>query len=102
MRIRLTLGPMIVAGALMFASSSVARADDDCQKRTIKADHNLHEAIAKHGPDSPQAAHWRSELAAARSFCWDHDHRWWDEDAKRWHSEHDWDERDHDHDLDHH
>lgn len=54
----------------MFATLSAVRADDDCQKRTAQADHNLHEAIQKYGPQSSQAEHWRSELAAARSYCW--------------------------------
>ena len=76
---------------------SCVRADDDCQKRTIKADQNLHEAIAKHGPQSSEAEHWRSELAAARSYCWEHNHRWWDEDTHSWHNEHDWDDHDHNH-----
>jgi hypothetical protein len=88
---------MVFAGAILSAGASIVRADDDCQKRTAKADHNLHEAIEKHGAQSPQAGHWRSELASARSYCWDHDHRWWDEDGHRWHTEHDWDDHDHEH-----
>ena len=96
MSLRFALVP-IVAGALVFATGSVVRADDDCQKRTDKADHNLHEAIKKHGPQSSQAEHWRSELAAARSYCWEHSHRWRDEDAHRWHDQQDWDAHDHDH-----
>jgi hypothetical protein len=94
---RFVLAPIVFAGALMFASAAVVSADDDCQKRTIKADHNLHEAVAKHGPQSPEAEHWRSELAAARSYCWEHDHRWWDEDTHAWHNQHDWEAHDHDH-----
>jgi hypothetical protein len=96
MSFRSTLVPLFFAGALAFVGASIARADD-CQKRTEKADHNLHEAISKHGAGSPEAEHWRSELAAARSYCWEHDHRWWDEDGHRWHTEHDWDAHDHDH-----
>jgi hypothetical protein len=95
--VRFVWAPLVCAGALFLATASVVRADDDCQKRTIKADHNLHEAIKKHGPESPEAAHWRQELAAARSFCWEHDKRWWDEDAHKWHTDHDWDDHDHDH-----
>jgi len=97
--LRFVLAPMVFAGAILFASTTIVRADDDCQKRTAKADHNLHEAIQKHGVNSSQAEHWRQELAAARSYCWEHDHRWWDEDGHRWHTDHDWDEHDHDHDL---
>ncbi len=102
MSFRFALAPILFAGALMFAGSSVVRAEDDCQKRTIRADHNLHEAIHKHGPQSPEAEHWRQELAEARSYCWAHDHRWWDEDSKNWHSDHDWDDHDHDQNHDHH
>jgi hypothetical protein len=93
---RFVLTPLVCAGAMFFAAN-VVRADDDCQKRTIKADHNLHEAIKKHGPQSPEAEHWRQELAASRSFCWDHDKRWWDEDAHQWRTEHSWDDHDHEH-----
>lgn len=94
---RFVLAPIVFAGALMFAGGAVLRADDDCQKRTIAADHNLHKAIEKNGPQSPEAEHWRSELAAARSYCWEHNHRWWDEDTHSWRSEHDWDDHDHNH-----
>lgn len=74
--------------------SHVLRSDDVCQKRTINADHNLHEAIKNHGPKSPEAGHWRQELAAARSFSWDHDKRSWDEDAQQWRTEHSSDDHD--------
>ena len=97
MTLRFLAVPALLAGALSFVGATAVRADDDCQKRTVKADHNLHEAIKKHGPNSPEAEHYRSELAAARSFCWDHDHKWWDEDGRRWHSDKDWDIHDHDH-----
>ena len=84
-------------GAFLFAvGTPVLRADDDCQKRIIKADHKLHEAAEHHGWDSPDARHWREELSAARSWCWEHNHRWWDEDGHRWHSDRDWDDHDHD------
>jgi hypothetical protein len=90
------IAPLALSGAFMLAAAGPLRADDDCQKRTVHADHKLHEAIKDHGPDSPEARHWRQELAAARSWCWDHDHKWWDEDAHAWRSEH-WDDHDHDH-----
>lgn len=93
------LAPFALGAALLLNAGTV-RADDDCQKRTINADHKLHEAAAKHGWDSPQAQHWRQELAEARAYCWDHEHKWWDEDAHRWHSDRDWDDHDHDHDHD--
>jgi len=91
------VAPLALGGAFLLAAAGPLRAGDDCQKRTIKADHKLHEAIQKHGPDSPDARHWREELAAARSYCWEHSHRWWDEDAHQWRTERNWDEHDHDH-----
>ncbi|MGB7437006.1 MAG: hypothetical protein WBR26_08315 [Candidatus Acidiferrum sp.] len=97
MTLRFALAPLVFAGALTFATASVVRADDDCQKRTIKADHNLHQAIAKHGPQSPEAEHARQQLSDARHYCWQHDHRWWDEDAHQWHDQQDWNDHDHDH-----
>lgn len=94
--IRFAWAPLVFAGALMFGASSVVRADDDCQKRVIRADHHLHEAIERYGRHSPEADHWRYELAEARSYCYEHNHRWWDEDAHRWHTDRDWDDHDHD------
>jgi hypothetical protein len=70
---------------------------DDCQANTVKADHNLHKAIEAHGANSKQADHWRHELNTARERCWEANHRWWDEDQHRWHTDRDWDEHDHDH-----
>jgi hypothetical protein len=86
--------------ALLFVGAPVVRADEDCQKRIGKADHKLHEAIEHHGPQSVQAEHWRHELAEARAYCYEHERRWWDEDAHRWHTDRDWDDHDHDHDFD--
>jgi len=91
---------LAMSAAFLFALAPAIHADDDCQKRIVKADHKLHEAVEKHGWQSSQADHWRRELADARAYCWDHYHRWWDEDAHRWHDQRDWD--DHDHDHDHH
>jgi len=91
---------LFFAAALFFAAPKASA--EDCQKRIIRADHNLHEAIEHHGSESREAEHARHELAEARSYCWDHDHRWWDVDAGRWHTEHDWDDHDHDHLYDHH
>lgn len=94
--IRFVLAPMVFAGALLFVGTSAVRADD-CQKRTTNADHKLHEAIEKHGPNSPEAQHWREELSEARHYCWEHNHKWWDEDTHRWHDQQDWDDHDHEH-----
>jgi hypothetical protein len=90
------LGGLTLAGVLGLAGAAPSLRADDCQERTVRADHELHEAAAKHGWDSPEAAKARERLNAARSWCWEHGHRWWDEDAKAWRSEH-WDEHDHDH-----
>jgi len=89
------LAPLALGGALMLAAALPVRTEDDCQKRTTHADHKLHEAIEHYGYNSPQAQHWREQLAEARSYCWEHSHRWWDGDAHRWRSEHDWDDHDH-------
>jgi len=88
---------MVFAGAMLLASARVVRADDSCQRRISEADHKLHEAIEKHGWRSSQAEHWRHELAEARSYCWEHGRRWWNEDDHRWHTERDGDDHDHDH-----
>lgn len=100
--LRNALPSLAFVGVLFLAGTTVARANDNCQKRIAKADHKLHEAVEHHGWQSSQADHWRHELAEARAYCWDHGHRWWNEDDHRWHTERDWDEHDHDHDRDHH
>jgi hypothetical protein len=94
---RCALASLFIAGTLMFGAKTL-RADDDCQKRIARADHRLHEAAEHHGWDSPQAQRWRHELHEAREYCYQHNHRWWDEDERRWRSDRDWDDRDHDHD----
>jgi dienelactone hydrolase len=96
--------PMLAAAALVgllaFAATPRVYADDygRCQKRIIKADHKVHEAIEHHGWNSRQADHARYELQEARERCWNEYHRWWDEDGHRWHTDRDWDDHDHDHD----
>jgi hypothetical protein len=93
------LATAAMTGFLLFAGTPRLRADDDdCQQRIVKADHKLHEAAEHHGWQSKQAEHWRHELAEARAWCWEHHHRWWDEDGRRWRSDRDWDDHDHDHD----
>ena len=86
----------LCGAAILFTGSTIASAENNCQKRVINADHKLHEAIQHHGPYSSQAQHWRNELAEARAYCWDHSHRWWDEDQHRWRTDHDWNDHDHD------
>lgn len=69
--------------------------DDDCHRRTARAEHKLHEAIEHHGYYSRQADHWRHELREARERCWRERQQWWNEHEHRWHRDHDWDDRDH-------
>jgi hypothetical protein len=91
-----------LAGALLFMGAPALRADESgCQRRLAKADHQLHEAGKHHGWESKQAEHARHELREAREWCWTHDHKWWDEDNRRWHTDRDWDDHDHDRDRDH-
>jgi hypothetical protein len=95
--VRFVCGAAIfVAGALTTAAPR-AKADDDCQKKLVHADHELDRAVDKHGYTSKQAEHWRHELREAREWCWEHRHRWWDEHEHRWHDQRDWDDHDHDH-----
>src|ERR1700691_4918308 len=84
-----------LAGFLAFSSAPVRA--DDCQSKTAKIDHNLHDAIAHKGPDSKEAAHWREELAAQREGCWNAAHKWGDEHAPKWRTEPGRDAHDHDH-----
>lgn len=93
-------GCAMLIGLMTLSGAPVSKADDDCQSRIIKADHKLHEAAEHHGWNSKQAAHWRHELQEAREYCWQHSHRWWDEDERRWHTDRDWDDHDHDRDRD--
>jgi hypothetical protein len=65
---------------------------DDCQQRVSRADHSLHEAIEHRAYESKQAEHVRHELREVRETCSDSDHRWWDPDERRWHT--DWDDDD--------
>jgi hypothetical protein len=95
---KITLAGAALAGFLLFtAGAPGSRADDDCQRRISKADHRLHEAIEHHGRESRQADNARHQLREAREYCYNRNHRWWDEDGHRWRSEHDWDDHDHDH-----
>jgi hypothetical protein len=89
---------VLAAGISLFGGPTEARADD-CQERIVRADHQLHEAVHRHGWQSKQADHARHELREARQYCWEHGHRWWNVEEDRWHTDRDWD--DHDHDRDH-
>jgi len=92
------LAAAVFVGMLAFTGAPHALADDDrgCQRRVIKADHKLHEAVEHHGWDSRQADRARRDLREARERCWNERHRWWDEDGHRWHAGRDWDDHDHD------
>ena len=98
------LKPLLPAAALalslLFSAAPRAHAEDydRCQRRIIHAEHELHEAIEKHGRRSAKAEHERRELHEARERCWREHHRWWDEHEHRWRSDRDWDEHDHDRD----
>lgn len=92
------LSGAILTAALLFTASLRVHADDidRCQRRVEHAEHELHEAIERHGRHSPQVEHERRELHEARERCWREQHRWWDEDDHRWHTDRDWNEHDHD------
>lgn len=89
----------LLSAVLLFGAVPRAHADgvDRCQRRIAHAEHELHEAVERHGRNSRQAEHERHELHEARERCWREEHRWWDEHEHRWRTEHDWDDRDHDH-----
>lgn len=88
----------LAAGLTLFAGAGTVRADEDeCRERTARADHRLHEAIERHGYESRQAERARGELREARHYCWEHSRHWWDVEGNRWHTDHDWDDHDHDH-----
>jgi hypothetical protein len=90
----------VAAGLMLFGAVPRAHAEspEQCQRRIVHAEHELHEAIERHGRHSHQADHERRELREARDRCWRENHRWWDEHEHRWHQERDWDDHDHDRD----
>ena len=96
--VRFACAASMFAGGVLLAGAPRAYASDDCQRRLVHADHELDEAIERHGYNSRQADHWRHELHEAREWCWNHSHRWWNEHEQRWHDQRDWDDHDHDHD----
>ncbi|HEY2461122.1 MAG TPA: hypothetical protein VGI16_09945 [Candidatus Acidoferrum sp.] len=91
-----------LAAFLAFAAAPLVRASEaECRARMERADHRVHEAAEHHGWDSREAEHARGQLREAREYCWSHEHKWWDVDGRRWHSDRDWDDHDHDHGRDH-
>jgi hypothetical protein len=96
---RASLACAVLAGFFVVTTAAPPlRANEECQQRTAKIEHRLHEAIEHHGSNSPQADRWRHELHEQRERCWSGNHRWWDEHEHRWHQDRDWDEHDHDRD----
>lgn len=92
------LSGVILTVVLLFSAVPRLHSEDidRCQRRVAHAEHELHQAIEKHGRNSKQANHERRELRAARERCWRERHRWWDEHEHRWHTDRDWNEHDHD------
>jgi hypothetical protein len=95
---KLVLSLVALAAFLLCAAVPRLQAEDQdrCQRRVIHAEHELHEAIDRHGRQSRQANHERRELHNARERCWRERHQWWDEHDHRWHTDRDWNEHDHD------
>ena len=58
-------------------------------------------ALAAHRAGCPVCQAAGHELAEAREHCYSRYHKWWDEDTHSWHTDHDWNEHDHDHDEHH-
>ena len=92
------LSLIILAAVLLCSTVPLLQAEtlNRCQRRVVHAEHELHEAIDKHGRHSRQANHERGELHNARERCWRERHEWWDEHEHRWHKDRDWNEHDHD------
>jgi len=101
MKTGLSLGKVLtvltLAAGFLFAVPRAA-ADEVCQRRTVRAEHRLHEAIEHHGYNSWQANRSRHELREARERCWRERRQWWNEHEHRWHHDRDWDDHDHDRD----
>jgi len=95
---KLLLSLVTLAAFLLCASVPRPQAEDQdqCPRRVAHAEHELLQAIEKHGRHSKQANHERRELHEARERCWSERHQWWDEHEHRWHKDRDWDEHDHD------
>src|SRR6266478_10164921 len=75
------LSLIILAAVLLCAAVPRLQAEtlDRCQRRVAHAEHELHEAIEKHGRHSMRANHERRELHDARERCWRERHQWWNE-----------------------
>jgi hypothetical protein len=93
---KLLAAATLTAGLLLSAPRAVA--EDGCFRRTVYAEHRLHEAIEHHGYYSWEAVRWRHKLHEARERCWRERQLWWSEHEHRWHHDRDWDDHDHDRD----
>jgi len=103
MKTNLLVGKLLTAATLatgLLVAAPRAAADDGCYRRTVYAEHRLHEAIEHYGYFSREANHWRHELHEAREHCWRERQQWWNEHEHRWHHDRDWDDHDHDRDRD--
>src|SRR6202162_5764041 len=97
-RLFATAATSLLSGAfLLFTAMPQLQAEDidRCQRRVVHAEHELHEAIERHGRNSRQANHERRELRAARERCWRERHEWGDEHEHRSPKESGLDERAH-------
>jgi hypothetical protein len=96
--IRILVLPLAAFAMSLFAAAPQMPAEtpEHCQRRVIHAEHELHEAIERHGRESRAAEVKRHELHEARERCWAEQHRWWDDREHRWHTERDWDDHDRD------
>lgn len=93
---RKSLPAATLAAVFLFAGvTGAAGYDDDCHRRTARAEHKLHEAIEHHGYYSRQADHWRRELREARERCWRERRLGRDEHEHRWHRDRHWNDHDH-------
>jgi hypothetical protein len=99
-----SLNGLLLLAAVVSISTCVpvqrahAETQEQCQRRIAHAEHELHEAIERHGRNSRQADRERRELRGARERCWREHRRWWDEHEHRWRQERDWNDRDHERD----
>jgi hypothetical protein len=61
---------LLLGCAMMLSGAGVLQAHaESCEKRVHKAEHNLSEAVRKHGEHSRQAEQRRHQLEEARQHC---------------------------------
>jgi hypothetical protein len=63
---RTTVGAL---SAMLLLGSLSAAAENRCEARVRKAEHNLEQAVRQHGEHSRQAEKRRAELERARANC---------------------------------